>query len=270
MRQKSIFLMLSASISIISLSCFPGFQSRAFSSEPVQINAEQMSGSMSERSPNSVTTLAQLTGTEWLLEDLGGAGVIDNLQTTLRFDEANRISGRGGCNQYRGAAQLTGEASESPFTVGAVASTRMMCSPAVMNQETRYFQALEKAQQIKLEGPYLLIYGEDGTAPLRFTQLEAQRESTSENTSESTADRTIVAFEGRRNAVRIFTQNGQTLINVYDKQSRLTWMRANPVAIEQTDAGTQYVPIRSESQMTVFVPNSGETPTLTINGKVDR
>lgn len=36
-----------------------------------------------------------LTGTEWLLEDLGGAGVIDNIQATLAFRKRRKLRGTG-------------------------------------------------------------------------------------------------------------------------------------------------------------------------------
>jgi len=264
---------------MLSLECSTALGGAAFSSKPMaqidsgkisleQISLEQISleqmrkESMTERSHHPITALNQLTGTEWLLEDLGGAGVIDNLQTTLRFDEPNHISGRGGCNRYTGSAQWTGDTAESFFTVSAVASTRMMGTPAAMNQERRYFQALKNAERIKLDGPYLLIQSQGNTAPLRFTQLQA-------NAPSSPAENTLVAFEGRKNAVRIFTQNGQTLMNVYNKQDGITWMRATAVTVEQTAAGTRYTNTRGESKVVVFVPRSGEPPRLTINGKVD-
>ena len=55
---------------------------------------------------NVLTTLSvqQLTNTEWLLEDLSGRGVLAGVQTTLRFNELNRISEQGGCNRYNAQA----------------------------------------------------------------------------------------------------------------------------------------------------------------------
>lgn len=118
-----------------------------------------------------------LADTEWLLEDLGGTGVIDNAQTTLHFDSTGRISGQGGCNRYIGRAQRQAvdgaPDSEFTLTIGAIASTKRLCVPALMDQENRYFQALQKAERIKLDGPYLLIDSEGIEAPLRFTRLSA-------------------------------------------------------------------------------------------------
>ncbi|HEY9627707.1 MAG TPA: META domain-containing protein [Coleofasciculaceae cyanobacterium] len=163
MNQKIFALAIGASIMVANLGYFTASQATTFSAPSIaQMTDTPITQPLSDR----------LANTEWLLEDLAGAGVIDNLQTTLYFDEAHRISGYGGCNRYRATAQLTAQAEpETGFTVGAIASTRMMCTPAAMNQEARYFQALEQAERIRMEGSFLLVYSEGSDAPLRFTQL---------------------------------------------------------------------------------------------------
>jgi heat shock protein HslJ len=84
--------------------------------------------------PKSAKSAAfDLTGTEWLLEDLGGAGVMDNIQTTLTFPEAGKIAGNGSCNRFFGPAEISGSA----IKLGPLGSTRMACPEAVMNQERR-------------------------------------------------------------------------------------------------------------------------------------
>ncbi|GAP97004.1 META domain-containing protein [Leptolyngbya sp. NIES-2104] len=108
-----------------------------------------------------------LTNTEWLLEDLSGTGVLDRAQTTLRFDSTNRLTGRGGCNQYFAEFQQQGNA----FKVGAIGATKKACSPALMNQETRFFEALQQAQRVRLDGSFLLIDVEGSDQPLRFSRI---------------------------------------------------------------------------------------------------
>ncbi|WP_206753947.1 META domain-containing protein [Microcoleus sp. FACHB-1515] len=212
----------------------------AIASQPVQPSAIAQATSVPRTS-----MIDQLADTEWLLEDLAGAGVIDNVQTTLRFDGTTGISGRGACNRYR--AGIRSEGGES-LTVSAVAATRMACAPAVMNQETRYFEALQTAQRVTLDGENLLIFAEGNDAPLRFTRLNVTSTpapGTGAGTGTSTSGnagemQTLVFFEGRRNVVRVFVLDGQTRMNVYDKQDRVTWIRGVEADVRQTREGTVY------------------------------
>ena len=109
----------------------------------------------------------QLTGSRWLLEDLAGKGVVDGVQSTLEFGENNRLGGKGGCNVYFTSYELDG----SNLKVGMIGSTQMMCPPAIMDQEQKFLQALEKAYNLRLEGPYLFIDSEGYDLPLKFTRL---------------------------------------------------------------------------------------------------
>ena len=112
-----------------------------------------------------------LTGTEWLLEDLGGAGVIDNIQATLTFPEAGKTAGNGSCNRYFGPAEISGSA----IKLGPLGSTRMFCPEAVMNQEKKYLDALQAAERFEWKEPYLLIYCKGFEKPLRFTKMQASK-----------------------------------------------------------------------------------------------
>jgi heat shock protein HslJ len=46
----------------------------------------------------------------------------------------------------------------------------MACVPAAMDQEARYLKALEGAERMALDGPYLLVYSKGLDKPLRFTR----------------------------------------------------------------------------------------------------
>ncbi len=103
--------------------------------------------------PRNATTPNELSGTTWLVEDLGGQGVVDRVRSTLAFD-GERVSGRGGCNQFHGGLA----ASDTPLLFGPMASTRMACPEAVMDQENRYFMALGKATAIERDADRGLLY----------------------------------------------------------------------------------------------------------------
>jgi heat shock protein HslJ len=111
------------------------------------------------------------SGSDWRLEDLTGNGVLDNIQATLSFPEAGRVAGNGSCNRFFGSAQISRDA----IKLGPLASSRMACPEAVMNQETKYFSALDAAERIEWKEPYLLIYCKGFEKPLRFTRMPASK-----------------------------------------------------------------------------------------------
>ncbi len=81
---------------------------------------------------------ALLTGRTWVVEDIGGAGVIDASRATLGFDASGRVYGSGSCNRFNGAVEMTGEG----LSFGLLATTMMACPDAIMDQERRMFDAL--------------------------------------------------------------------------------------------------------------------------------
>ena len=116
---------------------------------------------------NSSPDINNLVGTEWVLEDLGGRGVEDRVQSTIIFKAKDRIAGWGGCNRYFSGCRLDGHS----IHIGPIGSTRRVCPSVVMNQETRFFKALEKANRISMDGSHLLIHSEGMEKPLKFIQL---------------------------------------------------------------------------------------------------
>lgn len=77
-------------------------------------------------------------GVEWVVEDLGGAGIIDSSRLTIVFGADGRITGSGGCNRWFGSYVAAGPA----LTLGDIGATRMACAPALMMQEQRLFETL--------------------------------------------------------------------------------------------------------------------------------
>lgn len=75
----------------------------------------------------------------WLAEDVGG-GVVDRIQTVLEFREDGSVGGSGGCNRFTGGANV----GDGTIRFKPIAATRMMCPPATMDQEAKFFAALGK------------------------------------------------------------------------------------------------------------------------------
>lgn len=100
-----------------------------------------------------------LRGAVWVVEDLAGAGIIDRSRITIEFLEDNRMAGRASCNRYTGSYQLRGEG----IAVGPVASTRMACAPALMNQEDRFLSLLDQVSSARIgQHGELLLSTADG------------------------------------------------------------------------------------------------------------
>ena len=120
---------------------------------------------LSRVDPDVVPARGDLVGTSWVLEDLNGAGVLDDVRVTLDFTEKGKVAGNGSCNRYFATADISG----SSIRFGAVGSTRMACATAVSLQEVKYFEALEAAHRFQVEGSTLSIYG-GASRPLRFSR----------------------------------------------------------------------------------------------------
>ena len=107
-----------------------------------------------------------IVNTTWLLEDLGGAGVLDRVRATLAFTEPGKVAGSGSCNRFFGSVKLSGQS----IAFGQLGSTRMACVAAVAVQEAKYLKALADAERFVLDGSVLLIYARGMDKPLRFTR----------------------------------------------------------------------------------------------------
>lgn len=100
----------------------------------------------------------------WIAEDIGGKGVVDRVRTTLELRADGSAGGSGGCNRFRGTFEFT----RDTIRFGAIAGTMMACPPAVMDQEQRFYKALENARGWKKEQGKLLLLDGAGTAVARL------------------------------------------------------------------------------------------------------
>jgi len=107
---------------------------------------------------------------KWLAEDIDGGGVIDRLQTTLELNADGIVTGTGGCNRYAGSANIDG----NTITFRPMASTRMACSAAAMNQEYKFHRALENVKGWRVDQPRrkLMLLDKSGFDLMRFSRME--------------------------------------------------------------------------------------------------
>jgi putative lipoprotein len=121
---------------------------------------------VASRKVDDEATSLTLAG-EWLVEDIGGRGVIDNLQSTLHFDANGLVSGMGGCNSFRGSYSSSG----NRLRFGPLAATRKACMSAIMDQEAKFFAALSRVRSARIEGPFLILESANGVQLAKLTRL---------------------------------------------------------------------------------------------------
>lgn len=109
-----------------------------------------------------------LTGNPWVVEDIGGGGIIDRSHITLNFGANGRVFGSGGCNAFTGSYSLTGEG----LSFGQAAVTMKACAEALMNQEGRFFKALAAVHRFDVDGSTdaLLLVSAQGDTEIRATR----------------------------------------------------------------------------------------------------
>jgi heat shock protein HslJ len=105
-----------------------------------------------------------LTGPDWVVEDIGGRGIVDRSRVTIAFLPDGRAAGTAGCNRYFTSYTLTGEG----IGFDPAGSSMMMCADALMTQERRFLEALEAAAAFDIDATgALLLKGPDGTVLVR-------------------------------------------------------------------------------------------------------
>jgi heat shock protein HslJ len=77
------------------------------------------------------------------VEWIGERPLIDRSHLTITLGEDGRAYGNAGCNHWFASYKLDGE----KISFEAPGSTRKMCAPALMEQETRFLQSLTQVQR---------------------------------------------------------------------------------------------------------------------------
>ncbi|MFJ8541817.1 META domain-containing protein [Streptomyces sp. NPDC093586] len=103
----------------------------------------------------SRTEDAPLYGTEWTVTAPGGEG-----RAHLTFDKAaGTVSGRLPCNRVSAGATVR----DGHITLGAPATTRMMCEGSLMDAEKRMLRFFEGRVDYRIDHETMTLTSEDGT-----------------------------------------------------------------------------------------------------------
>lgn len=115
-----------------------------------------------------VSQVGTLEGTEWVLRETVGAAV-EGIQFTLRFADAGRVSGNGGCNHFSGTYKVDGDS----LTFSPLVTTRRTCPDPRMRQEERLLKALMSVQRFAVTQLELVLSVRGAEQPLRFSHSVA-------------------------------------------------------------------------------------------------
>lgn len=97
------------------------------------------------------------------VEWIGDRPLIDRSHVTITFADDGRAHGHAGCNRWFATYQSTGD----QLSFSQAGATRMMCAPALMEQEGRFFQALGQVERWE--------QGNNGELRLWYSQGQALR-----------------------------------------------------------------------------------------------
>ena len=96
------------------------------------------------------------------------SGVADT-EVTAVFGADGQLSGSAGCNRYNAPYTVDGD----KITIGAPATTRMMCPQPIMEQEAQYLAAIQLAATYNVQGTRLDLRSAEDALQATYTQQPA-------------------------------------------------------------------------------------------------
>lgn len=110
----------------------------------------------------------EIAGTSWLAVDIDGYGAGNAAQSTISFSNDDQLSGKGGCNSFLGPYEVNG----ARVKFGPFAMTKMMCEPAIAEQEDAFLLALAKAATMEVDGAFMYLRDSAGNPVLSLSWVE--------------------------------------------------------------------------------------------------
>jgi len=112
---------------------------------------------------------ANLVGTAWAASGYnngkgGFTTPVVGTQLTIQFAADGKVSGSSGCNTFTGSYQTSG----TMLTLGPLATTRMACEQAIMDQEQAYLAALAATKSYGIVGNMLTLSDAGGVRMVEY------------------------------------------------------------------------------------------------------
>ena len=107
----------------------------------------------------------ELEGSAWQAVSITGQPTVEGVVSTIAFEAEGKVGGNAGCNQYFGSWGVDGDA----ISFGHMGATQMMCvKPEVMEQESRFLEALGNAERFAVDDGMLVIFSTGIEVPTRL------------------------------------------------------------------------------------------------------
>jgi len=137
----------------------------------ISIKAKQLvllatvSFTMTACSNVSPPALETLSG-NWKVMSIQDKQILTNSSVKLNFSPDNSLSGSASCNNLSSSYQTN----NNSLIIAPIATTRKMCLPALMEQESNLLRTLSKVKRYQLNKGELSLYNQQG-----LIQLKAER-----------------------------------------------------------------------------------------------
>ncbi len=133
---------------------------------PVLTNGAPDHVEMTLQRAESTATAPDLTGTEWIVQEVGGRMLVAKNPPTIAFPSQGRVAIFGGCNRYTGAVAPKNGELEFP---DALAGTMMACPPEQTELERNVIDTLEQVTgYVVAGGGGLSLTNDNGIAVMRL------------------------------------------------------------------------------------------------------
>lgn len=103
----------------------------------------------------------------WQVTSIEGKSIIAQTNVSLVFNQENKLSGSASCNNI--LSSYTRQ--NNSITVGAVITTRKMCPPKLMSQESKVLVSLKKIRRLELIKDQLTLLDQSGNIQLQANKI---------------------------------------------------------------------------------------------------
>ena len=122
-----------------------------------------------------IAGVRELMKRKWALRSFGIKDSQDPLAPrtaiSLEFAADGKLHGSGGCNRYFAAYEI---GPGDSLKIKSIGSTRMACPQEFMDQEMRYFEALQRVSAFRVQNNLLQLFYENGRRVLNFIPAPPQ------------------------------------------------------------------------------------------------